>query len=185
MPISAKKKTFKRREHSILRWGGEPIELPKGSDPSDELMNERRAYLQSLLPDYLRDGYTKPTKEPKAPRETKKRWLTDGCRRERTRKQAESDMYQGAKCRAKAKGLAFNLELSDVSIPNVCPVFGMELVWQGKPSKNSPTLDRLVPELGYVKGNVAVISLQANRMKSDANAEEVLKLYSWMERQGL
>lgn len=184
MPVSAKKKTFKRREHSILRWGGNPIELPSGNEPSDELMDERRAYLQTLLPLYLRDGYVKPVKEPKVAREIQKKWLTDGCRKERTRKQAEYDMYTSAKCRAKGKGLPFNLDLSDVSMPDVCPVFGMELVWQGKPSKNSPTLDRFVPELGYVKGNVAVISMQANRMKSDANAEDVFKLYSWIVEQG-
>lgn len=184
MPVSSKKKTFKRREHSILRWGGDPMELPTGSDPSDDLMDERRAYLQSLLPLYLRDGYVKIVKEPKVAREIQKRWLTDGCRKERTRKQAEYDMYHHAKHRAKGKDLPFNLDLSDVRMPDVCPVFGMELVWQGKPSGNSPTLDRLVPELGYVKGNVAVISMQANRMKSDANAEDVLKLYSWIVEQG-
>jgi len=44
-----------------------------------------------------------------------------------------------------------------------------------KHTPNSPTLDRLVPELGYVKGNIRVISYKANAMKSDASIQEIEK----------
>jgi hypothetical protein len=34
-------------------------------------------------------------------------------------------------------------------------------------SANSPSLDRIVPEVGYIDGNVRVISDRANRLKSN------------------
>ena len=41
-------------------------------------------------------------------------------------------------------------------------------------SDNSPTLDRIVPELGYIKGNVWVICQLANRIKTNATADQIL-----------
>lgn len=38
---------------------------------------------------------------------------------------------------------------------------------------DSPTIDKIIPNLGYVKGNVWVISAKANRMKSNATVEEL------------
>lgn len=90
-------------------------------------------------------------------------------------------MIQGAKTRAKKVGVPFNLEAIDVTIPDVCPVLGIPLVkGVGGHSPNSPSLDRIVPELGYVKGNVAVISNRANTIKNDANPEEILAVYNWL-----
>lgn len=48
---------------------------------------------------------------------------------------------------------------------------------------NSPSLDKLIPDLGYVKGNVAVISWRANRFKSDGTLEEIRMIADWMESQ--
>lgn len=94
----------------------------------------------------------------------------------------EYRMWAAAKARAKKKGLPFNIELSDISIPAVCPVSGLEL----KPGKtkvgaNSPTLDRIIPDKGYVKGNVAVISHRANGIKQDASIEEVERMLAYMK----
>jgi hypothetical protein len=50
---------------------------------------------------------------------------------------------------------------------------------------NSPTLDRLVPSKGYVKGNVVVMSARANFIKQDAGSEEVGKVAEWLRNQGL
>lgn len=46
---------------------------------------------------------------------------------------------------------------------------------------NSPSLDRRDPSLGYVKGNVGVISDRANLLKSNMTLEELKKLVSYME----
>ena len=49
--------------------------------------------------------------------------------------------------------------------------------------ENSPSLDRIDPGKGYVKGNVQVISMQANRMKNDGSIEELLLLSKWIKMQ--
>jgi hypothetical protein len=94
---------------------------------------------------------------------------------------AEYIMHAAAKSRAKKKGIDFNLELSDVIIPEFCPVFGVPLEKaKGKSATrdNSPSLDRIHPEKGYVKGNVWVISNKANTIKSNATIEELEHLLS-------
>jgi hypothetical protein len=87
--------------------------------------------------------------------------------------------------RAIAKGVPFSLTKADVVIPEVCPVLGIPLR-TGKRgfSDNSPTLDRVVPSLGYVPGNIAVISGRANMIKRDATADELERIAAWMRSRG-
>lgn len=93
-------------------------------------------------------------------------------------------MLADARKRAAKFGLPFNLDLFDIEIPVVCPVLGFLLVYgKGGRTDASPSLDKIKPELGYVKGNVAVISWRANRLKSNAKAEELRKIAAYMERQ--
>ncbi len=47
---------------------------------------------------------------------------------------------------------------------------------------NYSTLDRVVPSLGYVKGNVRVISFRANRLKNNATIDEIRAILAYMER---
>lgn len=70
--------------------------------------------------------------------------------------------------------------------PLTCPVLGITINWtnEGKGSPNdSPSIDRMIPELGYVKGNVRVISQKANRLKSNASLSELEAIVDYM-RQG-
>jgi len=48
--------------------------------------------------------------------------------------------------------------------------------------RTSPTLDRFIPELGYIPGNVDIISHRANALKSNATLEEVQMLADYMKR---
>ena len=80
------------------------------------------------------------------------------------------------KSNAKRKGLPFNLELSDIVIPDVCPILGIVLKTTNQGSgyhTDSPSLDKINPTLGYVKGNVRVISARANLLKNDASSDEL------------
>lgn len=93
-------------------------------------------------------------------------------------------MLQTAKRRARVQGVPFDLTYEDFEIPELCPVFGTPMFpGNGKMSDNSPSLDKIIPSLGYVKGNVAVISWKANRLKSNATAVEIRKLADWMDAQ--
>ena len=49
----------------------------------------------------------------------------------------------------------------------------------GRVHDASPALDRLDNAKGYVKGNVVVISYKANRMKSNATIDEIVRLGEW------
>jgi len=84
--------------------------------------------------------------------------------------------WQAAK-RARLAGIPFSITLDDVVIPDRCPVLGLPLVRSRKHlSDTSPSLDRIIPSLGYVPGNVLVVSYRVNRMKQNATPEEILQI---------
>jgi hypothetical protein len=83
-------------------------------------------------------------------------------------------MWQQAKHRAKEQGVPFDLELDDIVIPELCPLLEIPLIkGKGTWSDNSPTLDKIIPSEGYVRGNIQVISFRANRIKMNASIEEL------------
>ena len=96
----------------------------------------------------------------------------------------EFRIWASAKYRANKVGCPFSIDWrTDVKIPEVCPVLGIPLKFGEKHSQDdSPSLDRVIPELGYVPGNVAVISHKANTMKSNATLSELKRLVAWMEK---
>jgi hypothetical protein len=91
-------------------------------------------------------------------------------------------MYRRAKRRAAERGVKFSIEVSDIHIPKLCPVFGTPL-YKGTASDkdNSPSLDRIDPSLGYEPGNVWVISYRANRIKNNATLTELKSLVAAIE----
>jgi hypothetical protein len=84
---------------------------------------------------------------------------------------------------ARKSGTPFNIETEDIIVPAFCPVLGLKLeIGLAKGAKdNSPSIDKIDPKLGYVKGNIQVISLKANRIKNDATFEEFEKVYLWLK----
>jgi hypothetical protein len=111
--------------------------------------------------------------------------LCPACNNERVKAQPEEvKMYRRAKSRAKAKGIPFDIEPDDVVIPTHCPILGIPIDHvKGKPGafRNSPSLDRIDPSMGYVKGNVWVISMRANAMKGDATVEDMQAFARWVQ----
>jgi hypothetical protein len=93
-------------------------------------------------------------------------------------------MLNSAAERARRLGLPFDLVKVDIEIPDVCPALGIPLLvgGQGVPDDNSPSLDRLVPSLGYVRDNVVVVSVRANRIKNDSTIEELEAVASFFAR---
>jgi len=78
---------------------------------------------------------------------------------------------------AKRKGVEFDLEYDDIPWVTHCPILGVKLDYDRKGHGNngpdSPSLDRINNEKGYVKGNVQVISRLANTMKNSATPEQI------------
>jgi hypothetical protein len=94
----------------------------------------------------------------------------------------EYKLLHAAKARAKRDGFPCTIEESDITIPDVCPVLGIPLKrGVGASTEASPTLDKLIPALGYVRGNVRVISFRANRLKNDATLDELKALVRYLE----
>jgi hypothetical protein len=92
-----------------------------------------------------------------------------------------SALYKQAKQRAKVKGLSFEIEISDIIIPEFCPILGIKLQQgQSRMIDASPSLDRIKPELGYIKNNIKVISNRANRIKSNGTIEEHQKIIKYL-----
>lgn len=97
-------------------------------------------------------------------------------------------LWSVAKQRAKRRGIDFSITYADIIVPEFCPVLGIKLVSgvgkSGRPggNKDSPSLDRIDPSLGYIPGNVRVISHLANSMKGSATKEQLLRFSEWVQR---
>lgn len=98
------------------------------------------------------------------------------CMKSRNKVQStRSILINSAKKRANELNLPFNIRYDDILLPEICPLLGKEINYNNDISTNySPSLDRINPNLGYIKGNIQVISKLANSMKSNANKEELV-----------
>jgi len=86
-------------------------------------------------------------------------------------------IWHSAKLRAKRANLPFDIRMTDIFIPAKCPLLDISLKFNRKRVQfNSPSLDRIVPELGYTLGNIQIISHRANSMKHNATLEEMKTL---------
>ena len=47
---------------------------------------------------------------------------------------------------------------------------------------NSPSIDRIIPDLGYIKGNVHWISKRANQIMSDATPDQVIQVGAYLKK---
>lgn len=81
------------------------------------------------------------------------------------------------------------LLLASMIIPDNCPMLGIELNYNGtgiegdwSRNDNSPSLDKIIPALGYTKDNIQVISWRANRIKNDSTPEELMKIALYMQK---
>ena len=92
-------------------------------------------------------------------------------------------IYNITRNRANRKNIPFEIEYSDIEWPTHCPVFGVELEYTSldKAKFNSASIDKIFPELGYVKGNVKIISHRANWLKQDSTIEQLEKIIQYMK----
>lgn len=76
--------------------------------------------------------------------------------------------------RARKKGVPFSIQWTDLldrktgHLPEKCAVFGFQLDYNSGPDRRIwASVDRIIPAMGYVPGNVRVISMAANIAKLD------------------
>lgn len=85
----------------------------------------------------------------------------------------ERKLYDRAKSRAARKAIPFDIDVDDVVIPAVCPVLGTPM--------DTPSLDRHIPELGYIRGNIVVMSNRANVLKNNGTLDEFERLVTYLK----
>jgi hypothetical protein len=93
-------------------------------------------------------------------------------------------LVRSAKHRAKQRGIEFTLTATDVVIPEYCPVLGIKIVPHigtgrhptHEEKDRCPSIDRIENSKGYTPDNIVVVSVRANRLKSDASTDEIRKV---------
>jgi hypothetical protein len=82
-------------------------------------------------------------------------------------------LFWKAKVRGKFSKLEYNINKKDIVKPKYCPLLNI-LLFKGNGilCDNSPTIDRIDNTIGYVPGNVRIISFKANRSKFTSTREE-------------
>lgn len=128
----------------------------------------------------------KTPEEREAQRLKNKQW-----RREYQQKRLSDPKYQiqmmlyRATARAKETGVPFAITIDDITIPSHCPILGIPLEvsrgHKGAANATSPSLDKIIPEAGYVKGNIQIISQRANMIKSNATADELIAIGTYLK----
>ena len=86
-------------------------------------------------------------------------------------------LFHGTRARARKNNIIFTITQEDIVIPDFCPLLDIPLsLTNSKLEDDSPSIDRLIPKLGYVAGNIQVISMRANMIKSNASIDELMLL---------
>ena len=96
---------------------------------------------------------------------------------EQRAKHIERKIWWSARGSAKSRGLDFDIDVTDILIPEYCPYLNIKLtrdygngvVW------SNPSIDRIDSTKGYIKGNIQIISRLANNMKAHATNDELLR----------
>jgi hypothetical protein len=99
-----------------------------------------------------------------------KPWLS------RRKRRPAAYLFNIARQRCRRTGTEFTITVDDIIVPAVCPLLGVLLDPYAESIDVHPSLDRIDSKKGYVPGNVWVVSHRANRIKSDACAEELIKI---------
>jgi hypothetical protein len=109
-------------------------------------------------------------------------WFTPQKFKERRIQQAN----QRCKQRAKKQKVPFDIDanylISIYPKNNKCPVLGIKMQFGADDRLNSPSVDKIIPEKGYVKGNVVWMSYRANSLKTDASIDELKGLAKWIKK---
>lgn len=77
------------------------------------------------------------------------------------------------KRRSKDLNLPFNLTKEDLVVPSICPLLEIPISRKNPIKFHCVSWDRIIPELGYIKGNIRAISVKANVMKNNATLKEL------------
>lgn len=139
--------------------------------------NAKRKEWKKNNPEKVSASWTEYNARPEV-KERKQQWqIEHKTKSVLTEEQYLKEMLRHAKNRADKANIPFNITLDDLIIPERCPILETPLNWRESirwdHPENVPSLDKIIPEKGYVKGNVCIISMMANTMKQNASFEQL------------
>ena len=86
-------------------------------------------------------------------------------------------LWKNLKISAKKRGIDFDLhptDIDEIGIPLTCPILGMPIYFYRESAQDdSISFDRIDSSQGYHKDNLVIISLRANKLKSNATLDEM------------
>ena len=93
--------------------------------------------------------------------------------------------FNTLKNKARRNNIPFTITLDQIERPEYCPVFGVRLNygWSGEDrlTFDKASFDKVIPALGYIPGNVFIISWRANSLKSNMSLNELRKIMKYIE----
>jgi len=93
--------------------------------------------------------------------------------------------FNARKQNAKRLGIPFTIIYEEIEKPEYCPVLGIKLNygWSGENRRDDAkaSFDKVIPELGYIPGNVFIISWRANKLKNNMSITELEKILTYMK----
>lgn len=158
-PNSVKQQALRAKKQGLKTFNGTPCKICSHT--------ERFSY----------DGYCVNCRKLRG-KIVKKWW------REKDLEKRKSHIMKRLQKNAERDGTEFLITKDDLNWPEFCPVFGIKLNYFGniKDRNYSPSIDRINPNFGYIKGNVHIISNRANTIKQDATVKELRLLTDFLEK---
>jgi len=100
-----------------------------------------------------------------------------------------NDMRESARQRARKYNVPYDIKVKDLReiITERCPILGIKFELnkqEGKALNNwqtSPSLDRIVPDKGYTKDNIIIVSMMANSIKNQATPLQIRQVADFYE----
>ena len=174
--IAAQKKAYREANKERIAAQGKAYREAN----KEKIAAQQKAYYEA--------NKEKLAEQQKAYREANKEKLAA---QEKAYREANKEKYMlhTVRKRAKKNNIPFNLTedylKSIYPSDMICPVLGFEMsvgVDENGWTDTSPSLDRIIPEKGYVQGNVVVVSMRANSIKTNATPEEIRKVADFYEK---
>jgi len=96
--------------------------------------------------------------------------------RKRKNRSIQDRLYRSCKWSAARRNIEFSITKEDIPTATHCPYLGIKftnIIGESFQDYN-PSVDRIDNSKGYIPGNIQLISVLANRMKSTATIENLL-----------
>ena len=132
-----------------------------------------------------------PYKDPDKQREYQKQWMKKEKRNKPAIATPRFFTFRASKLRDKAKNkeLDFNIDSKYLSKiwpeDGKCPALKIKMKKgqsNGGGSYDSPSIDRIIPDLGYIKGNIHWVSKLANNIMSSATPDQVIQVGEYFKK---